>query len=98
MIALTFYAGKPDPYTHNDIIRLSEWENRLGRAFNGFTRFDAIGNWQGETENCVVYEVLFSEVAFPTWQFMAKQAKLSLAECLGQQQVLVVYVNMGGLL
>ncbi len=98
MIRLNFYAGKPDPFTPEDVTRLALWEDKIGKAFNGFTRFDGIGNWQGETEQCVVYEILFSEHAFPTWQFMAKQAKLSLAECLDQQEVLVTWQEVGGLI
>ena len=98
MIQLNFYSGCSPTDYRGEELTLARWENRVGNAFGGFTKFKAIGYWQGEVEDSVVYIVVFDEDGYPTWEFMAKQAKLSLAEALGQDEVLVTWIQIGGLL
>ena len=100
MIQLSFYSGRFDEYLYQpeEIQALARWEDRLGNAFGGFTKFKAIGYWQGAVEDSVVYIIVFDEQGYPTWEFMAKQAKLSLAEALSQDEVLVTWIQIGGLI
>lgn len=95
MIQLTFYSGLPESI---EAANLAKWKDKVGAAFGGFTKFKATGYWESEVEDSVVYVMIFEEMAYPTWEFMAKQAKLSLAEALGQSEVLVTWVQLGGLL
>lgn len=103
MIQLTFYSGTPEysyiPSTRREQAAiLARWEDKMGGAFGGFTKFKATGYWEGMVEDSVVYVVIFEELGYPTWEYMTKQAKLSLAEALGQTEVLVTWVQLGGLL
>ncbi len=97
MIALTFFSGTSE-LSLAEAQALARWEERMGNAFGGFTKHKATGYWEGEVEDSLVYVVVFEEISYPTWEFMAKQAKLSLAECLGQTEVLVTWVQLGGLI
>lgn len=95
MIQLNFYSGRPDHYPLDMAHSLARWESKLAGAFGGYTKVPTIGNWQGEVENSLLYIVVFSEIGYPTWEYMAKQAKLSLAEALGQTEVLVTWSECG---
>ncbi len=98
MIQLNFYSGKPESMSLADIHALARWEERVGNAFGGFTKVSTVGNWEGEYEDSLLYIIVFDEQGYPTWEFMGKQAKLSLAEALGQDEVLVTWIQIGGLL
>lgn len=37
-------------------------ESRLNEEWHGFTRYDAVGSWEGEQESTRVYEVLIPDV------------------------------------
>jgi len=103
MIQLTFYSGLPYPVGDTwkaEIMAptLAKWEDKIGAAFGGFTKFKATGYWENMVGDSVVYVVVFEELAYPTWEYMVKQAKLSLAEALGQSEILVTWVRLGGLI
>ena len=101
MIQLTYFSGVPEPVLEglweDDAIALQKWEESVGEVFGGFTKHQGTGWWMGTTEESLTYVIIFSEVGVPNWEFCAKQFKLKLAETLAQNEVLVTWVQLGGL-
>lgn len=103
MIQLTYFSGVPrqscNPITNRvQAETLAKWEDSVGEVFGGFTKYQGIEYWQGHTEDSVTYVIVFSEVAVRNWEFCAKQFKLKLAETLAQNEVLVTWHQLGGIL
>jgi len=100
MIQLTYFSGVPEPLEalrESEAIALQRWEESVGEVFGGFTKYQGTGWWMGTTEESLTYVIVFSEVGVRNWEFCAKQFKLKLAEALGQNEVLVTWIQLGGL-
>ncbi len=102
MIQLTYFSGVPKtPNRYADRMlaeSIGRWESRIGEVFGGFTKYTGIGYWKGATEDSVTYVIVLSEVGIPDWEHCAKHFKLKLAETLAQNEVLVTWHELGGIL
>lgn len=98
MIQVTFYTGRPSIVGRTISQALDRWESKLGNCFGGFTKLDAKGYWEGAAEYSLVYVVVFSEAGIPQWEHRARYFKVLLADTLEQQEVLVTWQQLGGLI
>lgn len=92
MISVRFYTGNPRPIPH--LQAYYDWEYQLAEHFGGYTKYTTRGAWRDlennvTFENSLVYEVIFSEVAFPRWEMIVRHFKRTLGEALEQKEILV---------
>jgi hypothetical protein len=105
-LSIRFYVGlatslDPNPGALQADIRATHVRDILSGAYDGFTSWRGTGAWKGQTEPCLVVEVLVTGAADPACPgdadcdgaeaFKARAWAGRIARALGQESVLVTF-------